>query len=94
MRNVTHPEASGYTDAEPFSGKCATDTVPDENSRRNHLLAAMRCASAHMQAAKLDIDYIGVALKGSFITTDSALDWLAEIGALPLIDVVLGGAHE
>jgi len=64
-------------------------SAPREKAERNHLLAAMRCASVHLQLAKLDIDSVGTALKGGLITIEEAFDWLADIGALPLIDAVV-----
>ena len=60
-----------------------------EKAERNHLVAAMRCASVRLQLAKLDVDSIGTALKGGLITVEEAFDWLADIGALPLIDAVV-----
>ena len=67
----------------------ASAATPDDVAERNHLLAAMRCASVRLQLAKLDLDSIGTALKGGLITVEEAFDWLAEIGALPLIDAVI-----
>lgn len=66
----------------------------DETALREHLLAAMRAGSMRLLLAKLDLDSIGTALKGGFIGTDEALDWMADVGAMPLIDAVLGGRNE
>lgn len=66
----------------------------DETAFRDHLLAAMRAGSLRLLLAKLDLDTIGTALKGGLIGTDEALDWMADVGAMPLIDAVLGGPNE
>jgi small ligand-binding sensory domain FIST len=66
----------------------------DETAARDHLLAAMRVASIRLLLTKLDLDSIGTALKGGFISTEEARDWLADVGALPLIDAALGGRNE
>ncbi len=91
MHKVTHPQADGYTGAQLLPAKNETDAARHEDPKRYHLLAAMRCASVRLYLAKLDVDSIGTALKGGLISTDEAFGWLAEIGALPLIDTVLGG---
>lgn len=74
--------------------KNAANSAAAEDPKRNHLLAAMRVASGRLLVAKNELDCIGTALKGGFITTDKAVDWLEDVGALPLIDAVLGGANE
>jgi hypothetical protein len=66
----------------------------NETAVRDHLLAAMRVSSIRLLLTKLDLDSIGTALKGGLISTDQALDWLADVGALSLIDAALGGRNE
>ena len=66
----------------------------DETAVRDHLLAAMRVGSLRLLLTKLELDSIGTALKGGLIGTDEALDWLADVGALSLIDAALGGRNE
>jgi hypothetical protein len=66
----------------------------DETALRDHLLAAMRAGSLRLLLAKLDLDTIGTALKGGLIGTADALDWVADVGAMPLIDAVLGGHND
>lgn len=66
----------------------------DDTALRDHLLAAMRAGSLRLLLTKLDLDTIGTALKGGFIGIDDALDWMAEVGALPRIDAALGGRNE
>jgi hypothetical protein len=62
---------------------------PNREADREHLLASIRCASAHMLKAKLDIDSVGTALKGQLITIDEAFNWLDELGVMPLIVTVV-----
>jgi hypothetical protein len=54
----------------------------------------MRAGSMRLLLAKLDLDTIGTALKGGLIGTDEAVAWMADVGAMPLIDAVLGGRNE
>lgn len=54
------------------------------------MLAALRVARVRLQLAKCEVDSIGTALNGGLIGPDEAIDWLDEVGALPLIDAVLG----
>lgn len=44
------------------------------------MLAQLRCASARTRLIVCEIDAIGTALKGNFITADDAVAWLAELG--------------
>lgn len=62
----------------------------DETALRDHLLAAMRVSSLRLLLTKVELDSIGTALKGGLIGTAEALDWLDDIGAMPLIDAALG----
>ena len=66
----------------------------DETAVRDHLLAAMRVSSVRLLLEKLHLDTIGTALKGGLIGTDEALNWLADVGMMSLIDAVLGGRNE
>ena len=61
----------------------------DNRAEREHLLGLLRCASLQMALAKAELDSIGIALKGGLICVEYAMDWLGEIGALPLIETVL-----
>ena len=60
-----------------------------EEDHKAFLLAALRAASARARAMQLDIDTIGVALKGDLIGADTAVAWIREsnllwmIGAIP-----------
>jgi|GEM_PF-4222963 len=66
----------------------------DETALRDHLLAAMRVSSIRLLLTKVELDSIGTALKGGLIGTAEALDWLDDVGAMPLIDAALGGRSQ
>jgi hypothetical protein len=61
----------------------------EEATHKEFLLAALRAASARARAMMLDIDSIGVALKGDLIVCETAVDWIRQanllgmVGALP-----------
>jgi hypothetical protein len=63
--------------------------MDEEATHKEFLLAALRAASARARTLALDIDTIGVALKGDLIVTATAMDWIREgnlawlIGAIP-----------
>ena len=45
------------------------------------LLAQIRVAAARARLAVVEIDSIGTALAGNFISADDAIAWMDEIGA-------------
>lgn len=49
------------------------------------VLAELRCAGLRARLMAADIDSIDTALRGNLITTDAAIEWAHEIGALGLI---------
>ena len=51
----------------------------------NYLLAELRCAALRSRLMTAEIDSIGVALRGNFITADDAIAWLDECGALQFV---------
>lgn len=53
--------------------------------RTEYLLAALRVASARAKLYVVEIDSIGVALKGGFIGPDDAMAWVNDIGAGGLV---------
>ena len=59
--------------------------MDDEARHKEFLLAALRAASARARALALDIDTIGVALKGGLIGADTAVAWLHDANLLWLI---------
>jgi hypothetical protein len=61
--------------------------TPDEQSdRREFLLARLRCASLHLRLAEANLNSVGVGLKGGWVTTEQAWQWLHELGATPLVE--------
>jgi hypothetical protein len=67
--------------------------APDEQARREHLLHAIRSASLRMAASQADLNSLGVALKGRLISVEFALEWLAELGAMPLVEYFAEGSQ-
>jgi hypothetical protein len=59
--------------------------VNDEDTHKEFLLAALRAASARARAIPLDIDTIGVALKGDLIGADTAVAWIKEANLMWLV---------
>jgi hypothetical protein len=53
---------------------------PEANGYRDYLLAELRVLSARLRADLLEVDTIGVALKGGFISAEDAVMWLRELG--------------
>ena len=54
--------------------------TPADSAQREHLIAALRCASLRQALLKAEIDSIGCALRGDLITVTCALEWLHELG--------------
>jgi hypothetical protein len=50
------------------------------------LLAHLRCARARAQLAVVEIDAIGIALKGGFIGSGEAWQWLGDVDCLKYLD--------
>jgi hypothetical protein len=58
-----------------------------EESQREYLLARLRIASLQMKLAEADLNSVGVALRGGWVTVKEAGRWLDdELGAWPLIE--------
>ena len=49
--------------------------VPDLASRRDFVLAALRCTCLRVKLIDNELVSIGVALKGGFISPETALEW-------------------
>lgn len=64
-----------------------------EVSHRDNLLAALRYAKARMDLASNDLNFVGVALSRGLVSVEYAIDWLGELGALPLIQTTFEVAH-
>jgi hypothetical protein len=52
---------------------------------REFLLAELKCAALRARLVTAEIDSIGCALRGNFITPDDAIAWLDESGALQFL---------
>jgi hypothetical protein len=53
-------------------------------SRHEYLLNAIRCASLRAKLLEIEINSVGVALKGNAISDEVAIEWLKDIGAISL----------
>ncbi|MCF2523905.1 hypothetical protein [Bradyrhizobium sp. G127] len=49
-------------------------------NRTEYLLSKLRAASLHTRLMASEIDSIGVALKGGFISDETAVEWAHDIG--------------
>jgi hypothetical protein len=65
----------------------ATKRVPASNnlSKTEYLLSELRCAALRARLWQADIDTIGLALKGGFISPDQAVEHLSNCGVLHLL---------
>lgn len=57
-------------------------------TRRQYLLAELRCASLRARLRQADIDAVGLALKGGLIDPEQALELLHDCDALHLVGAV------
>jgi hypothetical protein len=60
-------------------------TTSTSSSFTGFVLGELKCASLRSRLLATEIDSIGVALAGNFVTVDDALAWAHEVGALGLI---------
>jgi hypothetical protein len=61
-------------------------------SRANYLIAELRAASIRARLRQLDINALGIALKGGLIDSEQALELLADRDLLHLVGTEPGGA--
>jgi hypothetical protein len=59
----------------------STQIIPNHD-RREFLLASMRAARTNLMTWVVEIDGIGMALRGNLISEETALAWLDELGVL------------
>jgi hypothetical protein len=52
---------------------------------RDFILAELKCAALRSRLVTAELDSIGVALAGNFITEDDAIAWLDECGGLQFV---------
>jgi hypothetical protein len=55
-------------------------------TRRQYLLAEMRCASLRLHLLQADVDAIALALKGGVVTPEQAIDLLHDVDAFAYIE--------
>lgn len=55
------------------------------SSYTEYLIAEIRCAIVRAKVLQNDLTAIGIALRGGFISADSAVEHLADCGALRLV---------
>jgi hypothetical protein len=60
-------------------------------SHREFLLSALRAASLRARMFEVEINSIGIALKGGLVTPVEALQWVKDIGALELVGMIPDG---
>jgi hypothetical protein len=63
-----------------------------EEPQKEFLLAALRAASLRAKMYEVEINSIGVALKGGLITGEDAISWMREIGAMHMLAMVAESA--
>ena len=70
--------------------------VHDKASRRDFVLAALRSTCLRVKLIENEIAAIGTALKGGFITPDTALEWAGEMapGCVGFIPETISGSAE
>jgi hypothetical protein len=62
-----------------------TPAPPPPLSRREYLLAELRCAALRARLWQAGIEAVGLALKGGVVTPDQALELLHDCDALHLV---------
>jgi hypothetical protein len=62
--------------------------IDEEDSHKEFLLAALRAATARARAMQLDLDTIGVALRGDLIGPDTAVQWINNAGLMWLVGAI------
>jgi hypothetical protein len=65
-----------------------TISIDAEETHVEFLLAALRAAAARARAMQLDIDTIGVALRGGLISADTAVAWIRDAGLLQMVGAI------
>jgi hypothetical protein len=68
----------GYMRA--VNGPGGSSTRPVSDPYREYILAELRVLAARLRADTVEVDTIGVALGGGFLTSEEAVHWLREIG--------------
>ena len=61
---------------------------------RDFVLAELKCAALRSRLVTAEIDSVGVALRGKFITEGDAIAWLDDCGALQFVSAPRDTARE
>ena len=69
--------------------KCDGAGMSDPDERREFVLSTLRAASLRAKLYEIEINSVGVALKGGFIDSFTAMQWIKDLGALELITHLL-----
>jgi hypothetical protein len=67
------------------------DITSRGKGRNEFLLAELRCARLRARLWQLDIDAVGIALRGSLVTPEQAIEMLADRDLLDLVGTEPGG---
>lgn len=59
-----------------------------DDPHREFLLSALRAASLRARTFEIEVNTIGVALKGGMVTVPQALKWIKDIGALESLGLI------
>jgi len=59
----------------------------DDESHREFLLMQLRALTLRARLTAAELDSLGCALKGGFITPEGAIAWLADLGLSAFIDI-------
>lgn len=60
----------------------------DGEGRRDWVLSQLRMASTRAEIMRLEINTVGVALKGGLISPETAVEWISDVGAAALLGMV------
>jgi hypothetical protein len=72
-------------------GRTQVNIDPGGKGRNEFLLAELRCAALRARLWQIDIDSIGIALRGSLVTPEQAIEMLADRDLLDLVGTEPGG---
>ncbi len=59
-----------------------------DEDHREFLLSALRAASLRARMYEIEIQSVGIALKGNMVTVTEALRWIKDIGAWELVGMI------
>lgn len=59
-----------------------------DEDHREFLLSALRAASLRARMYEIEIQSVGIALKGNMVTVTEALKWIKDIGAWELVGMI------